>query len=571
MFVDEVDIQIQAGDGGNGCMGFRREKFVPARRPGRRRRRPRRVGVSRRERAPEHARHLSLSSGVQGRARPARQGIELHRQRRRRPGARSAAGHGGVRVGSRWPDAAGRSHRDRRRLCSSRAADDGGRGNAAFATSTNRAPRRCEPGDPGESRTLRLRLKLLADVGLVGFPNAGKSTLIARISAARPKIADYPFTTLTPNLGVVQLKGDRSFVVADVPGLIVGAHLGHGLGTKFLAHLERTKVLVHVIDVSSASGRDPVEDFEIICRELESFAGSGDGAAESLASKPRIAAANKIDALDDPSRLKTAPTPHEEAQGDALSGLRGDRRGNSGVARSHVEGGGAGPIRRAPWMKLGLFGGTFDPVHCGHLDVARAAQVALGLDRVWLVPARVPPHRSAPLASASHRFAMAAIAVASEDAMQVSDIEMDTPGASYTIETLDRLSAIGIAPAAVHLVTGADAFRDVPTWKGYPHLLDRCHFVVVSRPGNPAPALREALPALRERMVEPSWQSAARPSIFLVDVPTAAVSSTDVRRAIRDGDSLTGLVPPAVAAHIARHQLYTTASHAVPQSSRTTA
>jgi GTP-binding protein len=148
-----------------------------------------------------------------------------------------------------------------------------------------------------------LRLKLLADVGLVGYPNAGKSTLIARISEARPKIADYPFTTLTPNLGVVRLSDDRSFVVADVPGLIEGAHLGHGLGTRFLAHLERTKVLVHVIDVSSASGRDPVDDFDVITRELELFGGGADDASVVLAGKPRIAAANKIDASDDPDRL----------------------------------------------------------------------------------------------------------------------------------------------------------------------------------------------------------------------------------------------------------------------------
>ena len=179
----------------------------------------------------------------------------------------------------------------------------GGRGNAAFATSTNRAPRRTEDGRPGEARVVRLRLKLLADVGLVGFPNAGKSTLISRISAARPKIADYPFTTLTPNLGVVHLDEDRSFVVADVPGLIEGAHEGHGLGTKFLAHLERTKVLVHLIDISSATGRDPIDDFEIIRRELDQFV-SDDVGTVPLATKPQIAAANKIDAMDDPSRLE---------------------------------------------------------------------------------------------------------------------------------------------------------------------------------------------------------------------------------------------------------------------------
>ncbi len=214
----------------------------------------------------------------------------------------------------------------------------GGRGNAAFATSTNRAPRRTENGAPGEARRLRLRLKLLADVGLVGFPNAGKSTMIARISAARPKIADYPFTTLTPNLGVVTLSDDRSFVVADVPGLIEGAHEGHGLGTKFLAHLERTKVLVHVIDISSATGRDPVDDFEVITRELDHFVSDDDGTVP-LAAKPQIAAANKIDAMDDPSRLERL-REHLSERGIPLFPV------------SAVTGEGMAPLLEAMWRNI---------------------------------------------------------------------------------------------------------------------------------------------------------------------------------------------------------------------------
>ena len=206
----------------------------------------------------------------------------------------------------------------------------GGRGNATFATSTNRAPRKTQPGLPGEEKDLRLHLKLLADVGLVGYPNAGKSTLISRISAARPKIADYPFTTLVPNLGVVGLSDDRSFVVADVPGLIEGAHTGHGLGTRFLSHLERTKVLVHLVDVSSASGRDPVDDYDVITRELELFPGR-DVSGERLSDKPVIVAANKMDALDEPDRLERLRAhlqglgiplyPVSAATGDGLSPL----------------------------------------------------------------------------------------------------------------------------------------------------------------------------------------------------------------------------------------------------------
>jgi len=208
----------------------------------------------------------------------------------------------------------------------------GGRGNARFVSSTNRAPRRFEEGLPGETKLLQLHLKLLADVGLVGFPNAGKSTLISRISAARPKIADYPFTTLVPNLGVVSLSGNRSFVVADVPGLIEGAHEGKGLGDRFLKHLDRTKVLVHLVDVSGASGRDPIEDFETILRELAAF-------SADLAAKPQIVAATKMDAV---------------AETDAVDALETHVRGHDlqFLRISAVTGEGLGELQEAVWRYL---------------------------------------------------------------------------------------------------------------------------------------------------------------------------------------------------------------------------
>jgi GTP-binding protein len=314
MFVDEVDIHVQAGGGGNGCMAFRREMRVP------------RGGPSGGDgghggsvylvASPHQNTLVTYRFHPMFKAQRGQHGMGSNRTGRSGPDLELEVPRGTV-VYESGPDGLiklGDLTEIGDRVLVARGGQ-GGRGNAAFATATNRAPRHTEPGRPGEERTLKLRLKLLADVGRVGFPKAGKSTLIARISAARPKIADYPFTTLTPNLGVVELSGGRSFVVADVPGLIEGAHEGHGLGTRFLAHLERTKVLVHVIDVSSMSDRDPVDDFEIICRELERF--SGDDELPPLAGKPRIAAANKVDALDDPSRLARLDA-HLRGRGIAL-------------------------------------------------------------------------------------------------------------------------------------------------------------------------------------------------------------------------------------------------------------
>ena len=214
-------------------------------------------------------------------------------------------------------------------------------------------------------------------------------------------------------------------------------------------------------------------------------------------------------------------------------------------------------------MRLGLFGGTFDPIHVGHLDVARVAEQALGLDRVWLIPARVPPHRHTPQASAAHRFAMTSLAVQGTDHLLVSDVEMDVDGPSYTAETLDRLQARGVDLTSAFFIIGADAFRDIAAWRAYPAVLDRCHFTVVSRPGLPASTLRHALSGLAPRMVNvpPAGTSApfaipARASILLVDRPTSPISSTDVRRSLASGEPITGMVPDSVADHIRRHALY---------------
>src|SRR6478736_10354006 len=296
-FVDEVDVHIAAGHGGRGAMSFRREKFVP------------RGGPNGGDGGLGGSVYISASANLNT--------LLNYRFEKKFEAGRGAHGEGSNRTGRKGADVELRVPigtlvyerigeelttvvdltEDGQRFLVARGGL-GGRGNAHFATSTNRAPRRAEPGLPGEEKDLRLHLKLLADVGLVGFPNAGKSTLISRISAARPKIADYPFTTLEPHLGVVTADNGnhRTFVVADIPGLIEGAHTGHGLGIQFLRHIERTRLLAHLVDVSEATGRDPVHDFEIVMGELASF-------SDELAHKPMIVVATKLDAAQDSERV----------------------------------------------------------------------------------------------------------------------------------------------------------------------------------------------------------------------------------------------------------------------------
>jgi GTP-binding protein len=285
MFVDRARIFVRGGDGGNGIVAFRREKYVPMGGPagGDGGRGGDVIFIADEGLSTlmdfKYRRHFKAIRGAHG------QGKNMH-------------GAGGEDLVVKVPvgtlikdDESGQVIAD----LTEKGQDvvvarggRGGRGNARFATSTNKAPSLSENGEPGQERWIRLELKLLADVGLVGFPNAGKSTLISRISSARPKIADYPFTTLVPNLGVVVTKSKESFVVADIPGLIEGAHLGSGLGHEFLRHIERTRVLLFILDTAQTEGRDVVQDYQVLRQELELY-------RPDLKERPFLIVANKMD------------------------------------------------------------------------------------------------------------------------------------------------------------------------------------------------------------------------------------------------------------------------------------
>ncbi len=285
MFVDEIDIFVKGGDGGAGCVSFRREKFVP--------------------RGGPDGGDGGDGGSIWLEADPRVATLLDYHYRRHYTAERGRHGEGSNRHGKSGADTVLRvpvgtvvTDRDRgeplgdlselnARLCVAEGAR-GGRGNARFVSSTNRAPRRADQGRYGESRWIHLELKLLADVGVIGFPNAGKSTLVSRVSAARPKIGDYPFTTLEPTLGIVRVDEERTFVIADLPGLVEGAAEGRGLGHRFLRHTERTRVLLHLVDLDPTTGRDPVHDFEVVMRELSAY-------SQELAARPQVVAANKAE------------------------------------------------------------------------------------------------------------------------------------------------------------------------------------------------------------------------------------------------------------------------------------
>ncbi|MCH8029564.1 MAG: GTPase ObgE [Candidatus Dadabacteria bacterium] len=301
-FIDEAKIYVRSGDGGNGCVSFRREKYVPRGGPdgGDGGNGGEVIIVARGNMSSlldyRYKQHYKAKRGEHGRGK--------NQHGKNSPELLIPVPVGTLVKNMGSGEVIGDLTEEGQTLVVA-PGGRGGKGNARFATSTNRAPKHAQPGEEGEEKTILLELKLLADVGIVGLPNAGKSTLISRISAARPKIADYPFTTTVPNLGVVSYGEGKSFVVADIPGLIKGAHEGSGLGVTFLKHIERTRLLIHLVDISQFSGRDPVEDYNSINHEL-SYYGHG------LESKPQIVAGNKIDMEEGKDNLDEIETRFSE-------------------------------------------------------------------------------------------------------------------------------------------------------------------------------------------------------------------------------------------------------------------
>ncbi len=285
MFIDRANVFVKGGRGGNGCISFRREKFVPRGGP------DGGDGGKGGDVILEVDRNMSTLIDFLYRS-------HFEAERGRNGQGKNKKGRGGADLIIKVPPGTLIHDLERgailadlvdgsERLVVANGAR-GGKGNAKFLTKKERAPRICEKGEPGEERKIRLELKLIAEVGIIGYPNAGKSTLLSRLSAARPKVASYPFTTLHPNLGVVRFDELRSFVMADIPGLIEGAHKGQGLGDDFLRHIERTKLLVHVVDLAGVDGRDPFQDFEATIRELKLY-------SKDLVKRPQLVAANKVD------------------------------------------------------------------------------------------------------------------------------------------------------------------------------------------------------------------------------------------------------------------------------------
>ncbi len=547
MFIDRVMVRLEGGKGGNGCISFRREKFVP------------KGGPDGGNGGDGGSIYLISDEGVDS--------LVYFRFRPIIKAKRGEHGKGSNKNGKRGEDIylrvpVGTVVKDKETsevlfdfhspsmIYLAVAGGRGGRGNASFVSSTRRAPRIREFGKEGEKKELILELKSIADVGIVGFPNAGKSTLLSKVSSAKPLIADYPFTTLIPNLGVVNIDEEKSFIMADIPGLIEGAHLGKGLGIRFLGHIERTKVLLVLLDISHGEKKRALKEYEILINEMAEY-------STSLLYKPRIVALNKIDLLDDESIINESRAEFE-------------KKGLKTFSISALKNHGVKKLIKGIWdlisefkerKKIGVLGGTFDPIHLGHIRIGERVKEFFSLEKIFYIPSYSPPHKdSSSITEAPLRFRMVEIALKGSDGIIPSAIEISRKGTSYTIDTLRELKRI-YKNSQIYLIIGVDAFLEVKTWKEWKNLLKEYSIIVVSRPDY---KMVEAENLLREEdftfervsFFEKEKIEEKYPLIYLFEMDSLPISSKEIRERVKKGLSIKGLVLPEIERYIIENGLY---------------
>jgi GTP-binding protein len=624
---DRAEIRIKAGDGGNGTVGFRREMYVPFGGP-------------------------DGGDGGKGgdviiKADKSTDSLRSFRQKQlcRAENGHNGAGkqkHGkdgkeiilavppGTIVTAKEENGTELLLADLNKVGAQIIVGQGGKGgfgNVHFKSSINQTPRLAQRGEKGEEKTIHLEMRLIADVGIIGYPNAGKSTLLAAASAAKPKIASYPFTTLEPALGVVII-GQESFILAEIPGLIEGAHLGKGLGHDFLRHAMRTRILIHVI---SGESDTPTEDMIKVNNELAVF-------DASLAKKPQIIVLNKIDLLEVQEKLEIIKSElsgagikaHyisastglglKELMATAFEVLKTQvvkekppeppgkvfrpqpREGRIKVARENGEwvihaagldrliAGGGTTTGELRWQlnyqlekhginsimekagvkagdkvrcgdliwewdkpgqsvnKIGIFGGTFDPVHLGHLMIAEEAKTALELSEVLLVPAGQPMSKpNENVMPAKHRLAMLQLVAEGSPYLKVSNIEIDRKGPSYTADTIAQIKKKSGGRDELYFILGWDSLAQLPDWHEPSKIINLCTLAAVPRPGYAKPSLKALegiLPGISDKV------------IFL-EKPRVDISATEIRELVAKGESIDHLVPEAVAKYIKKNKLYT--------------
>ncbi len=547
MFIDRVVVRLEGGKGGDGCISFRREKFVP------------KGGPDGGNGGDGGSIYLVSDEGVDS--------LVYFRFRPIIKAKRGEHGKGSNKNGKRGEDIylkvpVGTVVKDKETgeilfdfhsphmVYLAVAGGKGGRGNASFVSSTRRAPRIRELGKEGEKKELVLELKSIADVGIVGFPNAGKSTLLSKVSSAKPLIADYPFTTLIPNLGVVNIDEEKSFVMADIPGLIEGAHLGRGLGIKFLGHIERTKVLLILLDISHGEKEKALKEYDILINEMAEY-------STSLLYKPRIVALNKIDLLEDESIIHEIKAEFESKglKTFPISALK-----NHGVKK----------LLKSVWdlisefketKKIGVLGGTFDPIHLGHIRIGERVKEFFSLEKIFYIPSYSPPHKdSSSITEAVLRFRMVEIALKGRNGLIPSALEISRKGTSYTIDTLRELKRI-YKNSQIYLIIGVDAFIEIKTWKEWKNLLKEFSIIVISRPGYKMEGVEnllreEGFSFEKVNYFEKKKIDEKYPVIYLFEMDSLPISSSEIRERIKRGFSVKGLILPEIEKYIIENGLY---------------